>query len=680
MVTGPIASNTHRRISFLPHRFRAVALMAGATVAGLAQTNNPSDLTQMNLEDLMNVKVTSVSKREQKLSRTAAAIFVISQEDIRRSGATNIPDLLRMAPGVNVERINANAWAISIRGFNQHYSNKVLVLIDGRSVYSPIFSGVSWDQLDMPLEDIERIEVIRGPGGTIWGANAVNGVISILTKSSKDTQGGMLTAAGGSQLRGLGQIRYGGKAGRDGTFRAFAKIFDVGNSASADGSPADDSWQRGRAGFRFDWEHANRDAVVLEGDLFANEENQTSRNGNIPTPFDILSHTELDAAGGSMLARWTHTLAGGSQTSVQAYYDTYRRTDFGIPATLRLFDLDFQHHVTAGDRHDIVWGLSYRVGRSSFAPGYAIRFSSYSRTDNLFSGFLQDEIRLSDAVSLTVGWKLEHNAYTGLENEPSARIAWNPSSGRHTVWATASRAIRQPAFADASVDSPLSIIPAGPDAVVVLRLFGNPHLKAETVRDFEIGYRSELSKRLSVDTATFISFYRDLLTTEPLPTVVIPGSPLQLFMPSKFDNNARATNYGGEASLNWKATARVRISPGYSYLHANLRLEPSSNGNITTSLAKDFPQHTFQIHSLMNLSSKWDFDQALYYTPRLPNSSIPGHARLDLRLSRRIGEVAEISVVGQNLLRPRSFEYGDANALVGTQTVRSIYGKITWRF
>ena len=646
---------------------------------GLAQSNT-NDLTQMNLEDLMNVKVTSVSKREQKLSRTAAAIFVINQEDIRRSGATNIPDLLRLAPGVNVERINANSWAISIRGFNQYYSNKVLVLIDGRSAYTPTFSGVLWDQLDMPLEDIERIEVIRGPGGTVWGANAVNGVISILTKSSKDIRGGLVTLAGGSQLNALGQVRYGGAAGKNGSYRVFGKVFDIGSSAAADGSSADDHWRMTTGGFRFDWEATSRDSVVLEGDLFANQQHQTLRPGYTATPFDILSHSQVDAAGGDLQTRWLHTLAAGSQTTLQAYYHTTRRNDFGVPSSLRIFDLDFQHHLTAGDRNEIVWGLGYRVGKSSYAHGYAIRFSPNTRTDHLLSGFIQDEIHLSDAVSLTLGCKLEHNAYTGIEYEPSARIAWNPSGSGHTVWATASRAIRQPAFAEATVDTPLAMLPAGPDAVAVLRLFGNPHLKAEAVLDYEAGYRAKLTKRVSLDVDTFLSFYRDLLTTEPLPTVIIPGSPVQIFMPAQFDNKARATNYGGEASLNWKVSSRVRISPGYAYLHANLRRDPSSLGNMTASIDKGFPQNTFQIRSLMNLSPKMDFDQSLYYRARLPGASTPGHARLDLRLSRRIGEAVEISIVGQNLLRPSSFEYGDANALIGAQTVRSIYGKLTWRF
>ena len=656
-----------------------LALALPMTFAGRAQNAPSVDLSQMSLEDLMAITVTSVSKKEQTLSKTAAAVFVINQEDIRRSGAFSIPDVLRMAPGVDVEQIDANAWAISIRGFNFRYSNKVLVLIDGRSVFTPSFSGVFWEHLDMPLEDIERIEVIRGPGATVWGANAVNGVISIITKSSKETKGGLVTAGGGSQLHTLGQLQYGGNAGTSGNYRVFAKYFDIGNSAAAK-APAADHWRRSHAGFRSDWEITNRDSLMVQGDLFANQESASYRPGSLATPFDTFYQQGLDAAGGDILVRWNHAISGRSQTSLQAYYDTYRRTEYGVPEVLRTFDLDFQHHLEAGDRNEIVWGLGYRAHNSGLSPGYDVAFSPPSRTDNLFSAFLQDEIRLSRAFSFIVGLKLEHNAYTGLETEPSARLSWNRPGSRHTIWAAASKAIRQPARSDSDIEAPLATIPLSPDTVQVLRLFGNPHVKAEEIRDYEVGYRSELTKKLSVDVATFLSFYRHLETFEPQPPVILPGSPLQIFIPFTFQNNARATDYGGEVSLNWNANSRWRISPGYAYLHAALRQDPSSQGSTSSTIATDFPQNSFQLRSLLNLSSTMEFDQSLYYTARLPGGTIPGHARLDLRLSRRFGESAEVSIIGQNLLRPRTVEYGDASALLGTQVVRSVYGKITWRF
>jgi iron complex outermembrane receptor protein len=664
----------------LAHFRFPLVLGLSAIAGGGALAQSQADLSRLDVEDLMNVKVTSVSKREQSLSRTAAAVFVINQEDIRRSGATNIPDLLRMAPGVDVEQIDANAWAISIRGFNARYSNKVLVLIDGRTVYTQSFSGVFWEQLDMPLENIDRIEVIRGPGATVWGANAVNGVISIFTKSSKDTKGGLITAGGGSQVKAAGLVQYGGTAGQDGAYRAFGKYFDVGNSAMPDGSPAADHWMRGHAGFRADRDLSSRDSLMVEGDLFANEASQTRRNGFIPTPFDHIFNQSTDAAGGDVLARWNHTLAGGSQTTFQTYFDTYRRTDMGVPEVLRTFDLDFQHHIAAGDSNNIVWGLGYRVSESGLSPGYTSAFSPPSQTDQLFSGFVQDEIRASNSLWLTLGVKLEHARYNGLQTEPSARLAWNAPGSRHTLWVAASKALRQPSRSDTSVQADLETIPIGPDAVQVLRLFGNPGIKDEELRDYELGYRTEFTKSLSFDAATFLSFYRNLETIEPQAMVIIPGSPVQFVIPMLYENKGRAVTYGGELSLRWNATSRWRISPGYSYLHATIRQDPSSTGTSEFTLDSAFPQNMFQVRSSLNLAKRTEFDQSLYYTARLPGGIIPGHARLDLRLARHFGERAEISLVGQNLLRPRTTEFGDANSIIGTEAVRSVYAQITWRF
>jgi iron complex outermembrane receptor protein len=647
-----------------------------------AQTPSPTpvDLGQASLEDLMNIEVTSVSKREEKLSRAAAAVFVINADDIRRSGATNIPDLLRMVPGVDVEQISANAWAISIRGFNSRYSNKVLVLIDGRTVYDPFFSGTYWDQIELPLEDIDRIEVIKGPGSTVWGANAVNGVISIMTKSSKDTKGGLLTAGAGSQTKAAGELQYGGNAGPDGTYRVFGSYFGVGDSASQSGGAANDNWQRSHAGFRSDWEIGKSDALMVQGDLFANQENETV-GSLIPNPYDPHLNQSADAAGGDVLALWNHTLTGGSQTSLQFYYNTYRRTDVESPSKVTTFDLDFHHHISLGDRNDVVWGLGYRSDTMGVPPGYTIVFTPPFETKALFNVFVQDEIQISDSLWFTIGGKLEHNGYTGFETEPSARIVWAPPGGRQSVWAAASKAIRQPSPADNSIDVILESIPLNASSVEQVRLFGNPLVRDEQVRDYELGYRSELTKSVSLDIATFVSLYRDLDSFSPESAIVMLGSPVTVEVPTLYGNEARATDYGGEVYLTWKAVSRWRVSPGYAYLHASVWLNPSPQGTTASStVSTDFPQNTVQVRSLFNLSRKTEFDQSLYYTARLPGGVIPGHTRLDLRLGRKFGESTEISLVGQNLLRPRTLEYGDSAGIVGTESVRSVYGKISWQF
>lgn len=647
-------------------------------MAGQVQTPAPIDLRQASLEDLMNITVTSVSRKKEKLSKAAAAAFVITQEDIRRSGATNIPDLLRMAPGVDVEQIDANTWAISIRGFNSRFSDKVLVLIDGRTVYSPVFSGVYWDQIGVPLEDIERIEVIRGPGGTVWGANAVNGVISIITKSSRDTKGGQVTAAGGSQLRASSQLQYGGAAGQNAAWRMFGDYSNIGNSAAQSGGSANDRWQRMDTGFRSDWDFSKTDSLMAQGGLFANLANQTTSSSYL-TAAAGLPQT-LDSAGGDFLARWNHTLAGGSQTSVQAYYNTYRRDDSEIPIRATTFDLDIQHHAAVGDRQDMVWGFGYRADDVGIPAGYVTSFTPPFRTVSLFNVFLQDEIRISASLWFTLGAKLEHNSYTGFETEPSARLVWSPPGSRHTIWAAASKAIRQPSRTEIDLEGQLASIPTGADSIEVIKLLGNPLVKAEELRDYELGYRSGLTKTLSLDVASFLSFYHHLETIEPQAPIVIPGSPLVIEIPFLYENEAHAMTWGGEAALTWKASSRWRLAPGYSYLHALLRQDPSSQGQATSALSTDFPQNIFQVRSLWTLSRKMEFDQSLYYTARLPGGSIPGHARMDLRLSRRIGESTEISVVGQNLLRARTLEYGNASGLIGAESIRGVYGKITWRF
>jgi len=670
---GRTARASHRRTRALG------VLVLLLSTAGWAQDQPKIDLTQMQLEDLLNVKVTSVSKREEKLSRTAAAVFVIDQEDIRRSGAASLPDLLRMAPGVDVEQVDANAWAISIRGFNARYSNKVLVLIDGRTVYTPSVSGVFWEQLDIPLEDIERIEVIRGPGATVWGANAVNGVISIITKSSKDTKGGLVTAGGGSQLEALGLAQYGGTIGTSGSYRVFGKYFDFGNSALSNGAAANDRWMREHGGFRTDWGLSRSDSLMVQGSIFGNQESQTLRTNFIATPFDRTYDQNFDAGGGDLLARWNHTAQGGSETSLQTYFDTYHRSDLGVPETVRTFDADFQDHMADGGRNDVVWGAGYRVYTSSLAPGYSIGFSPVSRTDRLYSAFLQDELRLADSVWFTIGAKLEHNPYTHFQTEPSARLVWTPAN-RNTFWASASKADRQPAREDTAIRTVLQTLPIGPNMIQATPLSGNPSIKDEEARDYELGYRSDFSKALSLDFATFLTFYHHLETLEPQAPQIVVGSPMQVVVPMRFDNKAHAVDYGGEVFLNWKVNSRWRLSPGYAYLHATIRRDVSSQGQATSAISTDFPQNQAQIRSQFNLPAKLEFDQSLYYTARLPGGSIPGHARLDVRLGRRLGESAELSIVGQNLLRARTTEYGDSFNVVGTQSVRSVYGKITWRF
>jgi iron complex outermembrane recepter protein len=639
-----------------------------------------SSLADASLEQLLATDVTSVSKKEQKLAQAAAAIYVIHQEDIRRSGATNLPDVLRLAPGVDVARINANSWAISIRGFNHRYSNKVLVLVDGRTVYTTGFSGVYWEHVDMPLENIDRIEVIRGPGATVWGANAVNGVINIITKSAKATTGGLLSLSAGTEAYVDGMAQYGGSAGTVGAWRAFGRYFNVRDSLMQDRSEGADGWSRAHGGFRSDWDLSRRDTLTVQGDLFSNRMGETVRTAFAPTPFDRYLGKRYDATGGNLLARWRHTFQGGSGIALQSYHDNYRRTDLDSVEIQRAFDLDFQHHLAAGSRHDIVWGLGFRRSTSAVPPGYLVSLSPPSRTDNLYSAFLQDEIRLANSVWWTIGCKVEHNAHTGVEYEPSARLAWTPSH-RTTLWAAASRAIRQPDRMDTSVELDLATYPLDAGTILSLRLNGNPALKTEEVRDYELGFRGEITRTTSIDLAAFLSSYRRLTTIESgPPSLSLAGQSLRVTIPMVYDNRASALDYGGELSLNRKVAPHWRVSSGYSLLRVNVRFDPSSMDTFTRNTLTDVPAHMFQVRSQWEPARRLEFDQWLSWTASLPGTDIPAYARLDARLARRIGESVEVSLVGQNLLRPGTRQFPDMMRVIGSMAERSAYGKITWRF
>jgi iron complex outermembrane recepter protein len=657
-------------------RFAVVAALTAAAAWG------QSGLADESLEQLLNTPVTSVSKKEAKLARTAASVFVINQDDIRRSGATNIPDLLRMVPGVEVAQINNNSWAVSIRGFNQLYSNKVLVLVDGRSVYSPVFSGVFWDQIDMPLEVIERIEVIRGPGASVWGANAVNGVINIITKSSKAAKGGLVSATTSTEGDASGMSAYGGDLGSNGSYRAFAKYSEVAGSEEPDGSPAHDSWSRLHSGFRSDWDLSASDTLTVEGELFSNRESQ----GLYRFPFSESSETpymqQVDVAGGNLLARWTHTLANGSDFTLQTYYDQFQRNDVQQPIRERTLDVDFQHHLTVGTRQDIVWGLGYRSLEMNLPAGYQVPATPPARTDGLYSAFFQDEIRLASTVWLTLGSKLEHNAYTGFEYEPSARIAWAPDA-KQTLWASASKAIRQPSLAETGMTTQLGSAPLGPGLAAAIQLLPNPHFLSEQIRNYETGYRRQLKKALSLDADVFFSFYRDLATFEPQALEIIPGPAPVFEIPIITENKGRATSYGGEVSLNWAVNSRWRISPGYSLVHINYWLEPSSGDTISQASAGDTPRNTVQIRSSVNLGRRLEWSQSVYWSQAFPNGQAPGHTRVDARLAWKVNESVELSLTGQNLLDRQFSEFGNGDNgqyNLASPVQRSLIGKIAWRF
>jgi len=652
-----------------------VAVLTG--LSSLGQQPKDYDLSQATLEDLMNIQVTSVSKKEQKLSKTGAAIFVITQEDIRRSGATNIPDVLRLAPGVDIARVDANRWAISIRGFNDQYANKVLVLIDARSVYNPSFSGVYWDMQDVPLEDIERIEIIRGPGGTVWGANAVNGVINIITKIAKASAGGLTSAGTGTQGPADSLVQYGGQIGQNGDYRVFGRYFNTANSVFPDGKEAADGWSGGHFGFRSDWNVAQRDTLTVQGDFLKTDGGQTITTlFSNSLPLAKTFNDPVTATAGDVLGRWNHTLANGSQMSLQVYDDYSRHFEQGFLDSQNTVDLNFQDHVTLGSRNDVVWGLGARVIDSEYGVGYSLTIRPDRRSDRLFSAFLQDELKVTDSLSLTVGSKVEHNDFTGLEFEPSVQLVWTPTK-EQALWVSAARAIREPSTLDDGLQDDVASVPIR-SSFAVVRLFGNPNIKAEELRDFEVGYRTLANKRISLDVTAFGSLYRSLESVTALaPYFATQLGVPYLVLPEQFVNGPPARTYGVEFSANWSLTDHWRISPGYSYFH--MSVEGNSFGLYTPPGTS--PNHQFQVRSLLDLPHHFEWDNTLEFVSKLAVGSIPAYARVDSRVGWRVGEFVEFSLVGQNLLTARHAEFSDASYPANyTLVERSVFGKVTWRF
>ncbi|MDP9054881.1 MAG: TonB-dependent receptor [Acidobacteriota bacterium] len=640
----------------------AIALSVTATSAvfgqGSGQQTGNVDLTQASLEDLMSIQVTSVSKKEQSMSRVGAAAFVLNSEDIVRSGATNIPDLLRLVPGVNVAQIDSHTWAITVRGFNDLYANKVLVLIDGRSVYTPLTSGVDWDQQDVPLEDIERIEVIRGPGGTVWGANAVNGVINIITKNSAATHGGLVTAEGGTRT-GRSLVQYGGGVGQVGAYRLFGSYADTTNSLLPGGLQAPDSTHTWHAGARSDWTLSPRDTLTVQGDYVRMQGGREAAGG---------PNVEVTASDASILGRWTRSLSNGSDLSLQASFDHYNRNTG--PSEIRSStDLDFKHHLKIGSRHDVVWGLGFHSTSGLLGGDPLISGPSPAQreTDNRYSVFAQDEIKLTENLSLTLGSKLEHNHFTGIEYAPSAQLVWRPSV-RQEVWMSAARAIREPNVADS------------------VELAGQPQHHSETLRDLEVGYRTQISRKVSLDVATFFNLYNnlsELVTSTPIVFQVPNQNPNpNLGPPAFYSAIGRARSYGGEMFATWKATSRWRIVPSYSFIHINTNWTPSANEGSGNTNATT-PRHQIQIRSLFNPTRSIDWDTTLAWIAALGTDSVesvPAYVRLDMRLAKRIGEHVEISLVGQNLTSGRHLEFITDNRVAPALVSRSVFGRAVFRF
>ncbi len=632
----------------------------------LSSTEDLSDLKGLSIQELLDVPVTSVSRRPQKYSDAAAALFVISHDDIRRSGATSIPELLRMVPGVQVAHIDANKWAISARGFNGRYANKLLVQLDGRTLYTPLYSGVYWDVQDTLLEDIERIEVIRGPGATLWGANAVNGIINIITRSTHDTEGGLMTLGVGNEEKLSAAIRFDTAVGNDASVRFYAKGFERDSGRYFTGEEAADEWRDQRMGFRSDMDISQADTLTLQGDVYAGEAGAGLAEG------PVLRDAESTTSGSNLLARWTRRLSSDSGLELQLYYDHTRRSSGSLSEERDTYNLDFQHHFTLSDRHTLVWGAGYRLTRddADSVTGGIFIFDPAQREDATISVFLQDDIAFADdALHLILGAKLERNDYTGWELQPNIRALWNLSA-KTVLWAAVSRAVRTPSRVDSD-----AIITVGP--VVVS---GNPDMLSERLTAYEIGLRFRPLDNLFLDLATFYNDYDRLQTFE------LAGSSFAPPFHQVDDNQMKGRSRGLELTANWDISQVWRLKAAYSLFELDLELEDGSTDAFSTELWGRAPRHQLSLRSLLDLTLDLELDFNLYYVDEMPDTEIPSYLRLDLRLGWHPTPDLELNLIGRNLLddsHPEFTEFSGnspGQGLVSTQVERSLLVQAKWHF
>jgi len=646
-VAGHTSSAAHR-----PARTLTGALAVMVFVHGHTAELRVSDLADLSLEQLANIEVTSVSRRAERLADAPASIYVITNEDIRRSGVTSLPEALRLAPNLEVARTSASGYAITARGFNSTTANKLLVLIDGRSVYTPLFSGVFWDAQDVMLEDVERIEVISGPGGTLWGANAMNGVINVITRQAQATQGTVVNVGGGN-LESGGSFRYGGRVAADGHYRVYGKFFDRENTERANGTEVPDAWHKGQIGFRADWGGASR-SFTLQGDAYTGKLDQTQPG-----------KTTID--GMNLLGRWFQRLAGGSDIRVQTYLD---HTERDVPGTFReeldIFDLEFQQALPRAASHRILWGGGYRYARDRVQNSAVLAFLPADRNLDWANLFVQDEIRISETVEFTAGIKFERNDYTGWETLPSLRLAWKPYAYQ-LLWTALSRAVRAPSRLDRDL-----FVPGNPPFV----LAGGPDFRSEIANILEVGYRGQPLSAVSFSITAFYHDYDHLRSLEPAPggtcvSLAAPGNTCVL------GNLIEGTSKGVEAWGAYQVMRAWRLSGGVVFLDLDLERKPGSLDPTGPVALGNDPAYQWQLRSSHNLTDKHELDILVRSIGALPGPDVPAYTAVDVRLGWRLIRDVELSLTLQNLFDSSHPEFGAP--ATRSEYQRGVFLKLSWR-
>ena len=645
---------------------------------GLAQSR-AQDLSQVSIEDLMNIEITSASRKEQRAADVAAAVFVITHDDIRRSGMTTIPDLLRLAPGVEVAQINSNKWAVSVRGFNGLYANKLLVLVDGRSVYNRLFSGVLWDTEDLMVDDIDRIEVIRGPGAAMWGANAVNGVINIVTKAAADTQGGLVRVDGGRDGE-QGAVRYGGTLGTA-SYRLYSQWTGRDQSLIAPGTRANDASHSTTTGFRADWA-ARPGAFTLEGDFTAGQARALWPNLDPQTAArDPIANDPSDSQGGHLLGRWTHTRASGASLQIQSFVDIAGRQEPVGNYDRHAFDVDAQYHTALGARQDLVAGAGYRFIDEAFAGHVGLSMTPAEDHSSLLTAFVQDEIALfGNRLAVTLGSQVQYDSDSGAGVQPTARVMWK-ALPRQRLWAAASRALRTPSLYERGIRLDYPPVPSASGLPLLVTVMGNPAQQNETVVDAEAGYRLEIGTAASIDVTGFVGRYDHLQTQEV-------GTPVVQFVPSPqirvltvLGNQLAATTRGLEIAGQWTPVRVWRLDGSYTAFHVSPQLAATSQDPLSASADGTAPTSQWQVRSAISPSTRATLNVAIFRVGPLQQMKVPAYTRADTSVEWRFTNRLSVMAIGQNLFDAAHAEFaGTGSLLLATQVPRSGSLRLRWTF
>ena len=670
--------------------FQIIITLSCLISAATSADSEMDELLNMNLEDLMEMKVSIATKSEKSLSTTAAPVFVISADDIRRSGSANIPEALRMAPGVQVTQVNPHDWNVSIRGLNDQAANRILVLIDGRSIYSGLTSGTYWRDLQaMPMESIERIEIIRGAGGTVWGVNAMNGVINIITRSALNTKGGQLTAGVGTEQQGFSRFDYTKKITNDASVRGYGNYFNVA-SAKGDNHFQGQAGAGWMGGARFDWDDKKGDKLIADASWNENDDEESGRLTALKPPYsEFINSVPYNHQGGHFLTSWEHHLTDKNYWAIHAAYTYSNREDFQILAKTNIFDVNFTHYFSLGDRNNIMWGGGYRSMNDDVTGSLLVNINPKTSSQDLYNAFIQDEIALDDEKQwlFTLGSRFEYYSMTRFEVEPSGSLSWHIND-KHTLWTSVSHAIRTPPRAQGSDMNALIFYSMRGNLPIMLKGTGDKGLDAENSTTYQLGWRGAFTNNLTADATVFYANYNDLISTQAAGIPTINNNNLGIpavIVPWLADNMLYAQSYGAELSLNWQATDWWRNYLSYSFFKLNS--QPYAGRTPIFYDANRYetstPQHQISLRTNFNVTKDIDFDVWWRYTDLIiaNNRPINDYFNTDVRVAWRPMKSLELSLIGQNLIQTQHIEYqGDFLMPQSTYVSRGVYAKFNWQF